>query len=265
MCYDIYPKVLDMRDEVWSRSIGGTLLKTIKEVNGVKLYYKLPSYNIFDGFSGIESVAELIAQRIALYEGIDIVEQRLAKVKFIYDDKEYSSYCICSRDYTVPGELRMSLRQYCITMGHEKDYTEFIMSSRFSKQIIDMMKLDYIICNFDRHGDNIEVLYNPVQRYYRIPPLYDNGCSLITPQMRLADKLDSSYYLIDAPVNNYIGSMFLLSNLKDYCKGKIRMKHNKLSTDIMRGLDTVLDKDLYNFVYEMLKARYKNAVDILNS
>lgn len=35
--------------------------------------------------------------------------------------------------------------------------------------------------------------------------------------------------------------------------------------DIMRGFDVVLGKDLCMFIYSMLKARYANAVDILNS
>lgn len=270
MLYDIYPKILDMRNSEWSiekdtPGTNGVFLKTRKTVNGVQLFYKLSNYNSVDGFYGVESIMEILAQRIADWEGIPYVEQRLAKVIVNIDGEEYTTYCICSKDYRCANERRVSIEQYCRLLGHRKDNTEFLMTGEFADDLLKMMKLDYIIYNRDRHGANIELLMNTISKEYRLVPAFDNGCSLVAPSIRSISELDSSYFLSDAPVNNYIGSIFLLSNLKDYCRGKIRMKHDRLPSDIMRGLDSILDENVYSFIYDMLKARYNNAVDILNS
>lgn len=43
------------------------------------------------------------------------------------------------------------------------------------------------------------------------------------------------------------------------------MKHNNLPSDIMMGVDDIIGSDMCEFLHGMLKARYENAVDILNS
>lgn len=270
MKYDIYNGILDMRKDVWSLNkdtlgTNGVFLKMRKEICGTQLYYKLGSYDPIRGFYGVECAMEIIAQRIAAWESIPYIEQRLAKILISYNEKEYEAYCVCSKEYRLSGERRVSLEQYCLLNNVSDNHTEALLSSEFAQNVLDIMKLDYIIYNRDRHGANVETLYNPKTDSYRFVPLFDNGCSLVAPSVLRWKELDDSYYLSDAPVNNFLGSMFVLSNLKDYCRGRIKMNHTELPTDIMRGLNEVLGKDLCAFIHNMLKVRYANAVDILNS
>lgn len=270
MKYDIYNGVIDTRNDVWSLNKGtpgtnGVFLKMRKNVLNTQLYYKLGSYDTVKGFYGIECAMEIIAQRIAAWEDIPYVEQRLAETLVHYNGKDYKTYCICSKGYRHSGERRVPLEQYYLWNEFGSNHTEALIQSEFADSILKTMKLDYIIYNRDRHGANIEVLYNPIVKSYRLASLFDNGCSLAAPSVLRWTELDESYYMSDAPVNNFLGSMFVLASLKDCCKGKIRMKHEELPIDIMKGLDVVLGKDLCGFIYGMLKARYANAVDILNS
>lgn len=170
---------------------------------------------------------EIIAQRIAAWEDISYVEQRIAETLVHYNGRGYKTYCVCSKEYRHSGERRIPLEQYCLWNGFGSNHTEALLQSEFVDSILKTMKLDYIIYNRDRYGANVEMLYNPAVESYKVAPLFDNGCPLVAPSVLRWKELDESYYMSDASVNNFLGSMFVLANLKDYCKGKIRMEHDE--------------------------------------
>lgn len=270
MVCDIYPGEIDMTHNTWSVNkdtvgVNGMFLKTRRIVNGEQLFFKLPSYDSVHGFYGIESVMEILAQRVAKLQDIPIVEQRLVKVKLNHDGAIHTTYAVCSKDYRMPGERRVSMRQYCALMGYWDEITNKLLESSFGGTLRKIMLLDYIIYNCDRHDANLEILYNTDTGAYRLVNAFDNGYSLIAPIVLTWKEKDSSYYLVDASVNNYLGSIFLLSNLKDYCVGHIRMKNVQLSYDIMSGINNIIGNDMSDFLFGMLKTRYENAMYILNA
>lgn len=186
MKYDIWGGTLDMRKDVWSVSketpgTNGVFLKARRIVNGKQLFFKLSNFDTVNGFYGIECIAEILAQRIACWEEVPFVEQRLIPVLVSIDGVEYNTYAVCSMDYRHENEKRLSLEQYCSLMGHSNDSTEYLMSSEFGYKLRKFMLLDYIIYNRDRHGANIEVLFDTLKEFYRLVDVFDNGLSLIVP------------------------------------------------------------------------------------
>lgn len=61
-----------------------------------------------------------------------------------------------------------------------KSYEEvwpFIVRNQLEQYFYQVFLLDYLICNRDRHGANVEVLEK--RGDYRLAPVFDNGLSLL--------------------------------------------------------------------------------------
>ena len=89
---------------------------------------------------------------------------------------------------------------------------DFCIRFGFIDGIYHMIIVDYIICNRDRHGANIEVLYNKNTKTYRLAPLYDHGLSLLSPMYKDSD-IRNYDIKKEVRVNSYIGCDNLLKNL----------------------------------------------------
>ena len=55
----------------------------------------------------------------------------------------------------------------------------FLHRSGWTKYFYEMLLVDFLILNRDRHGANIEVLRNKRTGQSRLAPLFDHGLSLI--------------------------------------------------------------------------------------
>ena len=81
-------------------------------------------------------------------------------------------------------------------------------------QIKQMMLVDYLIANRDRHGSNIEVILSP-DGSARLAPIFDNGLSFVAPFAGQRDAIEAFDPLRRVATTNYIGSRFLEDNLRD--------------------------------------------------
>lgn len=271
---DISFRTVDLSNISWSfgkdsPGTAGMYLKSRIKRNNTQYFLKLSAYNSYDGVYGNEVVYEIIAQRVAKLLGIHYLHMYLFPAKVCLDGKKLSTYVVCSKDYRDIGEERVSFEMLYQLYGKGMSTEEFILSDlmeKYRETLLGMLVLDYIIYNRDRHSNNIEFLYNPIKNLYRIAPIMDHGCCLTSVLYDDWKSKDSTYFSIDSPVNNCIGSFSLLTNLKNICKGRIYYEGDAhLPESIMGGISKILGGDLSDFIYNMLEWRWNNALEILNS
>jgi len=249
-------------DKVVKEGSIGMLNKDTLSIDNVKYYIKMSSYSISQGVYGIESVAEVIASRLARVLGINCVEYKLVYAKVKKDGKVFNTYLCISKDYKNFGDKVLPFEDYYIFNRRDvyESTIDFCKRTLNIKQIYKMFLYDYIINNLDRHGANLEVILNS----NKVAPLFDNGSSLYsaTPIERL---LLDGYYMDDSQVNNYIGSRSLLDNIN---KIDIPIKISKLTYSdkqfIFEDLEDILGIERINVTWEYIYRRYTYAKKIYN-
>ena len=144
---------------------------------------------------------------------------------------------------------------------------EFCARMGWEGYIYQMIIVDYLILNRDRHGANIEVLRNGKKKTVHLVPLFDHGLSLLC-RCTNDSQIEKFDVLEDKPCNNYIGSKSTWENLKLIPIDKIP-KLNKLKESdreiIMEGLDGIISEKLQNKIWEMIWKRWCAYEDFCNS
>lgn len=216
MCWN--EKVIDLTYLNWNLSrqssgAAGSYLKSYEVVNGTKFYYKMSNFDSVSGIIGHESINEIIVQNIADILGIGHLHYDLIHARVNINDKIYETWLTKSADFKRAGEHKLTFEAfYDINRIDKESVWQFIKQNGFQQYFYEMFLLDYIICNRDRHGANIEVLeHNGI---YRLAPLFDHGISFMAPCMNDSEKLQQFDRMKDGPVNNFVGSMNLSDNLK---------------------------------------------------
>ena len=141
------------------------------------------------------------------------------------------------------------------------------MRKGWEDYIYQMLVVDYLILNRDRHGANIEVLRNSRKKSFRMAPLFDHGLSLLC---RCTDdsQVEAFDVMEDKPCNNYIGAKSAWENLKLIPADKIPMLNPLCETDrerIMGGLDGIISEVLQDKIWEMIWKRWCVYEDFCNS
>lgn len=227
-------------------------------------YYKL-SYPIGNGTFCYESVNEVLASRLCslcgfLNAGYELV---YAKIKLLQN--EYLVYLCKSKNYKGVGENRVTLETYCTLNDIDHNNIANLSNKPFFNDLLNMILIDYIINNRDRHGVNIELLLSANGE--RLSPIYDCGSSLLAPLQYNKERIDSYDILSDGPVNNYLISIMwkdVLNVLKSYgVKVPVidlgQLQYSDLYCAF--GNDSyILDKEIV-----MIKERYNHAKEVLNS
>lgn len=144
--------------------------------------------------TGMEPYSEFYAAQIAQVMGIDAIPYNLSKWK-----GELCSYCelFTSKDYSFVSVGRIvktggmkAVREYYKSLGDE-----------FVKALDDMIVLDALICNTDRHYGNFGFLVdNKTNKISAPAPLFDHGNSLFNFAAR--DDMDSYEHF-----ENYAGTL----------------------------------------------------------
>lgn len=227
-------------------------------------YYKL-SYPIGNGTFCYESVNEVLASRLcSLCEfpnaGYELV---YAKIKLLQN--KYLVHLCKSKNYKRVNENRVTLETYCTLNDIDHNDIVNLSGKPFFSDLLNMILIDYIINNRDRHGANIELLLSANGE--RLSPIYDCGSSLLAPLQYNKERIDSYDILSDGPVNNYLISIMwedVLNTLKSYgVKVPIidlgQLQYSDLYCAF--GSDSyILDKEIV-----MIKERYTHAKEVLNS
>lgn len=211
-------RVLDLTHLSWTLSrnssgIAGSFLKSYEESEGMKYYYKMSNFDTIRGVYGHECINEIVAGNIADALNISHLQYDLLHANVRVNDKIYETWLTRSSDFKKRGEHKLTFETYYeLKRNSGEDVWSFIVRDGLQEYFYQIFLLDYLICNRDRHGANIEVLEK--KGVYRLAPVFDNGLSLLFFCYDDGEAMEKFDFLKDGPVNNYVGSISLGENLR---------------------------------------------------
>lgn len=253
----------DMTHLSWSvyRSFSGTagsFLKAYSELGGRKIYYKLSNFDQVNGVIGHECVNELVVDRLLSVLGVPHLEYQLIHADVLVDGKIQDVYLCASEDFKAPNESKTALDAYQKAEGLERESAlDFCIRNGWEEYIYQMLVVDFLILNRDRHGANIEVLKNSRKKTVRLTPLFDHGISLLSRSTQ--EQFASFDVMQDRICNNYIGSRSTRENLKLIPHDKMPELNALQESDraiITKGLEDVISSVLQDKIWEMIWKRW---------
>lgn len=261
-------KLIDLRYLSWSKTrqssgTAGSYLKSYSYDNGKKVYYKLSYFDDIENKFGYEAFNEIIAGKLLTLLGYKHLEYNLLFAKILIKNKEYDTYLNSSYDFKLINETKMSFENfYELYKNDNEDIITFCKRYNFIDEIYQMIIIDYLIVNRDRHGANIEVLYDNKTKKYRLAPLFDHGLSLLSPAYK--DEEIKKYDIKEnKKVNSFIGTSSLEENIKIVPKNTF--KDIKINFDDLFNDITTNDNNIYmQKAKELLIRRWNELEDIFN-
>ena len=251
-----------------SSGTAGSFLKAYSELGGTKTYYKLSNFDKARGIIGHECVNELIVDRLLTILGIPHLSYQLIHADVTVDGKAHEVYLCDSKDFKAKSESKTALDAYKeLEALPDESALDFCIRMGWEDYIYQMLIVDYLILNRDRHGANIEVLRNSRKKTIRLAPLFDHGLSLLCscPDDAAAAGFD---VMADKPCNNFIGSKSTWDNLRIIPKDKmpkLTPLHESDRQILMEGLDGVLSQTLQDKIWEMIWKRWCAYEDFCHS
>lgn len=250
-----------------SSGTAGSFLKAYSELGGRKVYYKLSNYDAFRGIIGHECLNEIIVDRLLTHFNIEHLSYQLIRAEIMIENVQYDTWLCASYDFKKRSEHKIALDAYYQTERLEGERPlEFCVRNGWGEYIYEMLAVDYIILNRDRHGANIEVLRDPERRQIRLAPLFDHGLSLMC-RCEDIDQLRRADPLADKPVQCFVGSNSARENLKLIPKASLpRLKtlneHDKGA--LLDGLDEALPSEWLDGIWNMIYRRWNAYEDFRN-
>ena len=251
-----------------SSGTAGSFLKAYSELGGKKTYYKLSNFDKARGVIGHECVNELIVDRLLTILGIPHLSYQLIHADVSVDGKTLEVYLCASEDFKARGESKTALDAYKeLEATPDESALDFCIRMGWEDYIYQMLIVDYLILNRDRHGANIEVLRNSRKKTIRPAPLFDHGLSLLCScsDDAAAATLD---VMADKPCNNFIGSKSTWDNLRIIPKDKMPKLTLLQESDrqvLLEGLDGVISSTLQDKIWEMIWKRWCAYEDFCHS
>lgn len=242
-----------------SSGTAGTFLKSESTLAGIKTYYKLSNFDSVNGVVGHECVNEIIVDRLLTLLGVDHLSYDLIHAMINIEGREFETYLCASQDFKKRNESKIALDDYYRTNAESgESHYDFCVRQGWQKYIDEMLAVDYLILNRDRHGANIEVLRNARAHTIRIAPLFDHGLSLIYSCMTdaAAQKFNE---LEDKKCQNFIGTFSCYDNLKlikdpkNVFSGKLTEQDRAFLFD---GLQGILSQTFMDKIWDMIYERY---------
>ena len=263
----------DMTHLSWSKirnssGTAGSFLKAYSMLGGKKTYYKLSNFDKMAGVVGHECVNEIIVDRLLDILGIPHLHYELIHADVVIDGKVQEVYLCASEDFKQRSESKLALDAYWEAEHTENESAlDFCIRNGWEEYVYQMLVVDFLILNRDRHGANIEVLRNSRKKTIHLAPLFDHGLSLLFSCRD--DATVASYDVMDDKrVNNYIGSGSTWENLKLIPKDKFPQLNKLEETDraiLMKELDGIISQALQDKIWEMIWKRWCAYEDLCNS
>ena len=250
-----------------SSGTAGSFLKAYSELNGIKTYYKLSNYDTINGITGHESVNEIIVDRLLSILGISHLHYQLIHADILVNGTILETWLCASEDFKKRGESKIALDQYYNAEKLEDESPlAFCLRQGWADYIWEMLLVDYLILNRDRHGANIEILRNTIRKTYRPAPLFDHGLSLVC---RCTDETSLQAFDImeDRRIQCFVGSQSAWENLKLIPKNVLRNIHPLKETDrdeLFRDMNGILPQVWFNKIWEMIWKRWSTYEDLFN-
>lgn len=243
-----------------SSGTAGSFLKSFSDMEGIKSYYKLSNYDSYKGIVGHECVNEIIADRLLTILGIEHLEYRLIHADVLVDDSMIETYLCESKDFKEKDESKIALDAlYQIEKIDGERPLDFCIRMGWEDYIYEMLVVDFLILNRDRHGANIEVLRNAKKKTLRLAPLFDHGLSLLF-QCQSNSNIKQIDVMEDKPVQCFVGSKSTKYNLTLIPKEKFPNLKTLKETDkeiLFADLGGVLSEELMDKIWEMIWSRWR--------
>ena len=272
MMEDFIRDLQDLRHLDWVNkkiSIGtpGCFLKAYEEIDGVRIYYKMSNYDSYRGIFGHECVNELIVSRLLDILEIPHLKYQLVFAKLCIEEQQMEGYISRSVNFRKENEKKIVFDTYYELYRKEKESPlDFAKRYGWEQYIYQMFVVDYLICNRDRHGANIEILINEKEEL-RLAPLFDHGLSLLFSCYNDLESVRKFDILEDRAVNNFIGSKSLAYNLhllpkgQKFFSGELKEEYKER---LIEGLEQALPKEYLEKIWQMIWERWKQYVEICN-
>lgn len=261
-------RYLDWVDKKMSPGTPGCFLKAYEKKDGKCYYYKMSNFDSYRGIFGHECVNELIVSRLLRMLQIEHLEYQLIHAKIRVDDMEYEGYVCRSLNFRKENERKMAFDSYYDLNKEAKESPlEFAKRNGWEKYIYQMFVVDYLICNRDRHGANIELLIDKDNKV-RIAPLFVQGLSLLFSCYDNQENIRKYNIMEDKAVNNFFGAKSVEYNLKFVPKGKKLFDgvlHEEDKKLLLDGLAGILSDLHLNKIWEMIWERWKHYAEICDS
>lgn len=251
-----------------SSGTAGSFLKAYSELGGRKIYYKLSNYDGVRGVIGHESVNELIVDRLLTILGVEHLHYQLIRADILVDGKTQETYVCASENFRESGEDKQA-----IDVCYESERLDgegpldFCLRMGWGDYIWQMLVVDFLILNRDRHGANIEVLRNKKKKTVRLAPLFDHGLSLLC-RCETEDAVAQFDVMADQQVQCFVGSRSAQENLKLIPAEQLPKLNPLKESDraiLLEGLDGVISDKLQDKIWDMVWKRWCYYEDFCHS
>ena len=261
----VVTSLVDLTHLSWSKvrassGTGGSFLKAQEETKEGRVYYKLSSYDSYLGTFGHESVYEAVVDRLLTILDVPHLSYRLLHADILLDEKKVRTWLCSSKSYRKRDEKKMALDDYYLANRQEGESPlDFCIRMGWSTYIYQMLVVDYLILNRDRHGANLEVLLDKQSGSVRLAPLFDHGVSLFCRCQSEAD-LEKEDVLSDKVVQCFVGSRSAWENLRIIPRDKhpslrpLRESHREA---LLAGFEQALSERHLERIWEMIWRRWQ--------
>ena len=268
----IIHELQDMTHLSWAKTrnssgMAGSFLKAYEDGVDGKTYFKLSNYDAWKGIIGHECVNEIIVDRLLSILGISHLPYQLIHAKILIDQKEYETWLCASKDFKQRGESKIALDAYyqAESLPNESPM-DFCTRNGWESTVYEMLVVDYLILNRDRHGANMEVLRNQRKKTIRLAPLFDHGLSLLS-RCESTEAMLREDVMADKPVQCFVGSRSSWENLRLIPRDQRPPLHPLTENDraiLLEGLSEALDQQWLDRIWEMIWKRWQAYEDLCN-
>lgn len=250
-----------------SSGTAGSFLKATDDLQKPKKYYKLSQYDTVNGIIGHECVNELIADRLLNILGVEHLHYDLIHAEITVNDKNIETYLCVSEDFKKSGETKTALDTF-YEMEHLKNETpmDFCIRNGWEKYVYEMLVVDFLILNRDRHGANIEVLRNSKEKTLRLVPVFDHGLSLLF-SCQTKKAVDEFDVMQDRQIQCFVGGNSAQKNLELIPKKELPQFHplkEEHRNELLGGLEGIVPQYLLDKIWDMIWERWLYYEDFCN-
>ena len=218
---DLIAQLQDLRHLDWtehhgSSGTGGMLLKARESQGEHAIYYKLSSYDDYRGIYGHECVNELVASRLMDVLQVPHLRYRLVHALVSIRGTEHRTWLCSSASFRRRGERKQALdTYYSLNAAPGQSPYDFCVEQGWREQVHQMMLVDFLIANRDRHGANVELIVDRAG-HVRMAPIFDCGLSFVFSCFDDEERVRAFDPMTDVAANNFLGSRSLAYNLEHF-------------------------------------------------
>ena len=268
----IIHELQDMTHLSWAKArnssgTAGSFLKAYEDGVDGKTYFKLSNYDAWKGIVGHECINEIIVDRLLTILGISHLPYQLIHARVLIDQREHETWLCASKDFKQRGESKIALDAYyqAESLPNESPM-DFCIRCGWESTVYEMLVVDYLILNRDRHGANMEVLRNQRKKTIRLAPLFDHGLSLLS-RCESTEAMLREDVMADKPVQCFVGSRSSWENLRLIPRDQRPPLHPLTENDrviLLEGLSEALDQQWLDRIWEMIWKRWQAYEDLCN-